>query len=87
MNGTLKKILMPLRPLWVAFKARSTGLRMYWYDYSRYVKYAGAYHRFNKTAALSQMIMAYHVLEKGLTMPKRHLDFGHGAVNTCIDRI
>ena len=30
--------------------------------------------------------MAYHIVEKGLTMPRRHLDFGHAAVLDLLAR-
>lgn len=57
------------------------------YDCERFVKYAGGFHQDCREAKLAQMIMAYHVLEKGLTMPRRRLDFGHQAVLRLISII
>lgn len=61
--------------------------QLFTYDRRQFAKYAGCFHPECKTAALARIIMAYHVLEKGLTMPHRHLDFGHAAVLGLIERI
>lgn len=57
------------------------------YDRARFLKYAGALHPKLRQARIAQIIMAYHVLEKGLTMPQRHLDFGHAAVLNLISLV
>ena len=41
---------------------------------------AGALHLERRAAACAEIVMGYHVLEKGLTMPRRRLGFGKGAV-------
>jgi len=50
------------------------------YDVYRYIRYSGAFHLGACEASRARVVMAYHVIEKGLTMPRRHLDFGHEAV-------
>ncbi len=49
-------------------------------DKKRFMLGAGALHLRRREAERSEIVMAYHVIEKGLTMPKRHLEFGRGAV-------
>lgn len=61
------KLLRPLR-MWYRI------LRLYLYDYKRYIKYSGIVE--TKNSILARIIMHYHVVEKGLTMPDRHLGFG-----------
>lgn len=56
------------------------ALCLYCHDYRRYVRYAGAMENFTEESSLARIIMGYHVIEKGLTMPKRRLSFGHGVV-------
>lgn len=50
------------------------------YDWRQFAAHAGALHPDRKAAARSEIVMGYHVLEKGLTMPRRRLGFGKGAV-------
>lgn len=57
------------------------------YDQQRFLKYAGTFNLKNKEALLARIIMGYHVIEKGLTMPRRHLDFGHDAILGLIQSI
>ena len=54
--------------------------RLFAYDRKRFVRNAGCFHSESRSAGLARIIMAYHVLEKGLTMPRRRLNFGHSAV-------
>lgn len=61
--------------------------RLFAYDRKRFVRYAGCFNESPRAASLARIIMAYHVLEKGLTMPCRHLDFGHTAVMGLIELI
>ena len=50
------------------------------YDRTQFIANAGALHLDRKAAARAEIVMGYHVLEKGLTMPHRRLGFGKGAV-------
>lgn len=58
--------------------------RLFRYDRSRFLKYAGCFNGKEEESSLARVIMAYHVVEKGLTMPRRRLDFGHDAVINLI---
>ena len=57
------------------------------YDRMRFCKYAGAYHENEPEALLAKISMAYHVVEKGLTMPRKRLGFGQEAVSNLIHLI
>lgn len=57
------------------------------YDMRQFIDGAGALHLDRKAAARSEIVMAYHVLEKGLTMPHRRLGFGKGAVVHLINLV
>ena len=61
-------------------KMRSEASRAFRYDRRQFMANAGALHLDRKAAARAEIVMAYHVLEKGLTMPCRRLGFGRGAV-------
>jgi len=50
------------------------------YDETQFMRNAGALHLDRKAAARAEIVMGYHVLEKGLTMPRRRLGFGKGAI-------
>lgn len=50
---------------------------MFFYDFKRFVKYAGCFHTDRQEALRASVIMAGHVIEKGLTMPRRRLGFGN----------
>ena len=50
------------------------------YDRAQFMDNAGALHLDRMAAARAEIVMGYHVLEKGLTMPRRRLGFGKGAV-------
>lgn len=92
MNRHLKKALFPIvimvriyrrirmMPSFVAW-------RLFAYDRGRFIRHAGAFHPESRAASLARIIMAYHVLEKGITMPRRHLDFGHSAVLDLISLV
>lgn len=49
-------------------------------DFGRFWAYSGLAHPQSPDALLAKLIMAYHVLEKGLTMPERRLGFGKDVV-------
>lgn len=57
------------------------------YDGKRFVRYSGCFHWRRREALRAAVIMAYHVLEKGLTMPYRRLDFGHEAVRDLMFKV
>ena len=61
-------------------KVRSEAARAFRYDKRLFMQNAGALHLDRKAAARAEIVMGYHVLEKGLTMPRRRLGFGKGAV-------
>lgn len=92
MKKYLKIVLFPLVLMVRAYRKfnnRPSRLarRMFAYDCKRFARYAGGFNAEPREASLARIIMAYHVLEKGLTMPRRHLDFGHAAVLNLIDLI
>ena len=59
---------------------RREAARAFRYDRSQFMANAGALHLDRKAAARAEIVMGYHVIEKGLTMPRRRLGFGKGAV-------
>ena len=61
-------------------KVRSEAARAFRYDERQFMANAGALHLDRMAAARAEIVMGYHVLEKGLTMPRRRLGFGKGAV-------
>jgi len=92
MNKYLKAVLFPLVVIVriyrrVVGRPISVARRLFAYDCKRFVRYAGCFNDSVRWASLARIIMAYHVLEKGLTMPRRRLDFGHAAVLNLIGLI
>lgn len=90
MKKYLKIVLFPLVLMVRAYRKfnnRPSRLarRLFAYDCKRFVRYAGCFNEEPRSASLARIIMTYHVLEKGLTMPRRHLDFGHVAVSWLIE--
>lgn len=61
--------------------------RLFDNDYDRYITYSCAFRTPTRENLLSEVIMAYHVLEKGLTMPDRRLAFGKDAVKHLMSQI
>ena len=68
-------------------KVRSEAARAFRYDERQFMQNAGALHLDRKAAARAEIVMGYHVLEKGLTMPRRRLGFGKGAVVHLVNLI
>ena len=68
-------------------KVRSEAARAFRYDQRQFMQNAGALHLDRKAAARAEIVMGYHVLEKGLTMPRRRLGFGKGAVVHLVNLI
>ena len=60
--------------------------RLFKYDRDVFMKHAGAFAR-SREAKLAAIVMGYHVVEKGLTMPRRRLGFGRKAVLDLIRRV
>lgn len=60
-------------------KALREARRGFAYDRERFEAEAGALHGERKGALRTAIVMGYHVLEKGLTMPRRRMGFGQGA--------
>ena len=46
------------------------------YDAKRYVEHSAAFNPTSKSALEARIILQYHILEKGITMPNRHIPFG-----------
>ena len=57
------------------------------YDARRFVLHGAAYNFGNKTASEARIILNYHILEKGITMPKRHVPFGQKVAVELVDLI
>lgn len=92
MNGFMKTALFPavivLRAWRRVMRHPLIVTRMLFsYDQRRFERYAGGFHPESRSASLARIIMAYHVIEKGITMPRRHLDFGHSAVLNLISLV
>lgn len=75
---------------WLVFGACANArtsfqaFKAFMYDYRMFRAHAGALHAKRREAAIAEIVMAYHVIEKGLTMPHRRLGFGMGAVRRLI---
>ena len=68
-------------------RLRREAKKAFHYDWQQFNENAGALHLDRKAAASAEIVMGYHVLEKGLTMPKRRLGFGKGAILHLIELI
>ena len=80
MIDMLKKLKRRLVAAWLRRKARREARIAFAYDERQFMEHAGALHLDRRAAACAEIVMGYHVLEKGLTMPRRRLGFGKGAV-------
>lgn len=92
MRKLIKFVFYPLVLIRRAFLSywyspKKQAKRLFDYDCMRFVRNAGCFNPGPRAASLARIIMAYHVLEKGITMPRRHLDFGHAAVLDLIGLI
>ena len=70
-------------PIWECYRNRQRSVeakKLYLNDYNAMVRHSIAFDSPCREAALAHIIMNYHVIEKGLTMPNRHLWFGQSAV-------
>ena len=76
----LKKLKRALCAWWTGCRIRREARQAFRYDMREFMAGAGALHLDRRAAARAEIVMAYHILEKGLTMPRRRLGFGQGAV-------
>ena len=76
----LKKARRAMSAALLSAKTSREARRAFRYDMAQFMENAGALHLDRKAAACAEIVMGYHVLEKGLTMPRRRLGFGKGAV-------
>lgn len=53
--------------------------KVFHYQLKRFYRYAGAFHN-NKVKDMAYLTWLYHVIEKGLAMPKMRLGFGHDKI-------
>ena len=87
MLNLLKKISNRLNAICYTRSSRYKLRYLYSYDRKRFIRHAGSLHHEEEEQKLASVIMAYHVLEKGLSMPERRLGFGHDAVLNLISLI
>ena len=87
MKETLKKIKRHLVSWLLRFRMKREAARAFHYDKKQFIQNAGALHLDRRDAAIAEIVMGYHVLEKGLTMPNRRLGFGKGALLHLINLI
>ena len=76
----LKKIKRAIMAFLLRARTRREASRAFRYDRLQFMANAGALHLDRMAAARAEIVMGYHVLEKGLTMPRRRIGFGKGAV-------
>jgi len=56
-------------------------------DALRFAKWSGSFNHNNREAALAKIIMTYHQVEKGLTMPQRRYGFGRSVLLELCDLV
>ena len=78
--GILRRVKRTAAALLGRMAVRREAARAFRYDKSQFMANAGALHLDRKAAARAEIVMGYHVLEKGLTMPNRRMGFGKGAL-------
>ena len=61
--------------------------RLFDNDYARYITYSCMFRPQTREGLLAEVIMAYHVVEKGLTMPNRRLAFGKDVVRRLMSLV
>ena len=83
----LRKVKRALSAWILRGKVRREANIAFRYDRAQFMANAGALHLDRKAAARAEIVMGYHVLEKGLTMPRRRLGFGKGAVVHLVNLI
>ena len=83
----LKRIKRALFAWRLRLSVKRDAVRAFRYDRAQFIAHAGALHLDRKAAACAEIVMGYHVIEKGLTMPHRRLGFGGKAVLHLINLI
>ena len=83
----LKRIKRAVVAAWLRWCVRREAKMAFLHDWRQFRDHAGALHPDRRAAACAEIVMGYHVLEKGLTMPHRRLGFGKGAVVHLINLI
>ena len=76
----LRRVKRVVCSFFARLAVRREAARAFRYDRAQFMANAGALHLDRQAAARAEIVMGYHVLEKGLTMPHRRLGFGRGAV-------
>lgn len=66
---------------------KSRNCRYFNYDCERFYRYSGVGHPDSKETLVASIVILYHVLEKGLTMPQRKSVFGVDVVDRLIQRV
>ncbi len=87
MLESIKKIKRSVQAFFLKQKIRREARAAFKYDWQQFKEHAGALHLENRAASVAQIVMGYHVLEKGLTMPHRRLGFGKQAVLHLINLV
>jgi len=98
MNSTDKKSLPPvlafakrvkraLCAFWTRFQTCREARQAFRYDCRQFMDNAGTLHLDRRAAACAEIVMGYHVLEKGLTMPHRRLGCGTGAAVRLLELV
>lgn len=68
------------------WRIKRTAIKNRLYYNNRFSNYSLTFHQSDE-AAKSEMIMNYHIIEKGLTMPNKRLGFGQPVVRTLIAQV
>ncbi len=81
------KQLLKLIPGLLALRAWLGMRKMFFYDQARFLRYSSCSRENSREGLLALIIMTYHVVEKGLTMPDMRLGFGRemilGLIKNC----
>ena len=83
----LKRVKRKFMAALVRSKARREAVKAFEYDLRQFLDGAGALHPQRREAAVAEIVMGYHVLEKGLTMPRRRPVFGRPAATHLMNLI
>lgn len=75
-KALLRPVVRKIKTWWKCRNDRSECRKAFAYDLKRYLAHSGAFDQTTRCARRAELIMAYHVIEKGLTMPSRRLGFG-----------
>ena len=80
MMDVLRRVKRATVAFFARLGVRREAARAFRYDKAQFMANAGALHLDRRAAARAEIVMGYHVIEKGLTMPRRRLGFGKGAI-------